>query len=55
MEYVNTIGWDYYTYTLIGNKIVVSNGDIYTIADGGIIKDGSSAILKKYDPIKLHK
>lgn len=45
----------YYTYTVIdNNKIVVSNGDIYTIVDGGLIKDGSSSIWSKYDPTKLH-
>ena len=45
----------YYTYTVVdNNKIVVSNGDIYTIVDGGLIKDGSSSIWSKYDPTKLH-
>ena len=56
MEYVTTGSWNYYTYTYIDtNKIAVSNGDIYTIVDGGLIKDGSSGILSKYDPTKLHK
>jgi len=46
----------YYTYTYIAtNKIALSNGDIYTIVDGGLIEDGSSNILSKYDPTKLHK
>lgn len=46
----------YYTYAYIdANKIAISNGDIYTIVDGGLIKDGSSSILSKYDPTKLHK
>lgn len=54
MEYVG-YDWIYYTYTYIDtNKILVSNGDIYTIVDGGLIKDGSSGILSKYDPTKLH-
>ena len=56
MEYVTTGSWNYYTYTYIDtNKIFVSNGDIYTIVDSGLIKDGSSGILSKYDPTKLHK
>ena len=55
MEYVG-YDWSYYTYAYIAdNKIAVSNGDIYTIVDGGLIKDGSSSILSKYDPTKLHK
>ena len=55
MEYVTAGSWNYYTYTYIAdNKIAVSNGDIYTIVDGGLIKDGSSGILSKYDPTKLH-
>lgn len=41
-----------YTYTKIDNKIYVSNGDIYTITSSGLIKDGTSAILSKYDPSK---
>ena len=55
MEYVGS-NWRYYTYTYIAdNKIAVSNGDIYTIVNGGLIQDGSSSILSKYDPTKLHK
>ena len=42
----------YYTYAKVENKIVVSNGDIYTVVDGGLIKDGSSAKWSKYDPSK---
>ena len=54
MEYVGN-DWSYYTYAYIAdNKIAVSNGDIYTIVDGSLIKDGSSTILSKYDPTKLH-
>lgn len=44
----------YYTYAKVDNKIIVSNGDIYTIVDGGLIKDGSSSKWSKYDPTKRH-
>lgn len=44
----------YYTYVKSDNKIVVSNGDIYTITEEGLIKDGSSTILSKYDPTKRY-
>ena len=54
MEYVGG-DWTYYTYAYIAdNKIAVSNGDIYTIVNGGLIKDGSSSVLRKYDPTKLY-
>lgn len=43
-----------YTYTRIDNKIVVSNGYIYTIVDGGLIEDGSSGKMSKYDPNKMN-
>ena len=43
----------YYTYTRVENKIIVSNGDIYTIMeDGSLIEDGSSYKWSKYDPKK---
>jgi len=42
----------YYTYVKVENKIVVSNGDIYTVIDGGLILDGSSEKWSKYDPNK---
>ncbi|MDO5482973.1 MAG: hypothetical protein Q4F47_08055 [Bacteroidaceae bacterium] len=42
----------YYTYAKVDNKLIVSNGDIYTVVDGGLIKDGSSAKWSKYDPAK---
>ena len=42
----------YYTYAKIENKLVVSNGDIYTFVDGGLVKDGSSGRWSKYDPNK---
>ena len=42
-----------YTYIREGNKIIVTNGDIYTICeDGSLIKDGSSYKLNKYTPSK---
>lgn len=44
----------YYTYVKQGNKIFVTNGDIYTIVDGGLIKDGSTGTLSKYDPSKIY-
>lgn len=44
----------YYTYAKADNKILVSNGDIYTIVDGGLIKDGGSSRLSKYDPTQRH-
>lgn len=40
----------YYTYALVENKLVVSNGEIYTITSGGLIKDGTGVLLSKYDP-----
>lgn len=39
-----------YTYTKIDNKIFLSNGDIYTIVEGGLRKDGESHIYKKFNP-----
>lgn len=42
----------YYTYAKVGNKLIVSNGDIYTVTSNGLIKDGSSALWSKYDPQK---
>ncbi|MBQ4083537.1 MAG: hypothetical protein IJC77_04665 [Bacteroidaceae bacterium] len=42
----------YYTYTKVDNKLVVSNGSIYTIVDGKLIEDGSSTSFSKYDPSK---
>lgn len=44
----------YYTYVKQGNKIIVTNGDIYTIVDGGLIKDGGTGTLSKYDPSKIY-
>lgn len=44
----------YYTYVKQGNKIIVTNGDIYTIVDGGLIKDGRTGTLSKYDPSKIY-
>ena len=42
----------YYTYAKVGNKLIVSNGDVYTVTSNGLIKDGSSAFWSKYDPKK---
>ena len=44
----------YYTYVKSDNKIVITNGDIYTITSEGLIKDGSSMLLSKYDPTKRY-
>lgn len=43
-----------YTYAVNENKMIVSNGDIYTITSNGLIKDGSSSTLSKYDPNSTH-
>lgn len=39
----------YYTYTREGNKLLLSNGNVYTIVDGALIRDGSSYPYVKYD------
>lgn len=44
----------YYTYVKSDNKIVITNGDIYTITGNSLIKDGSSILLSKYDPTKRY-
>ena len=44
----------YYTYVQTDNKLLISNGDIYTVSNGGLIKDGSSGRLSKYDPYNKH-
>ncbi len=44
----------YYTYVKADNKLIVTNGDIYTITSEGLIKDGSSVRLSKYDPSKVN-
>lgn len=41
-----------YTYAKIENKILVSNGDIFTITDSGLIKDGTYNLLTKYNQSK---
>ncbi len=43
----------YYSYTVLDNKLVVSNGDIYTVTSNGLIKDGSNVLLSKYDPSQI--
>lgn len=41
----------YYTYVRTDNKIVTTNGDVFTITStGGLIKDGTSTNLSKYNP-----
>ena len=42
----------YYTYAKVDNKLIVSNGDIYTVTSNGLIKDGSSDLWSKYEPNK---
>lgn len=44
----------YYTYVKSDNKIIITNGDIYTITGNSLIKDGSSILLSKYDPTKRY-
>ncbi|MBQ9237024.1 MAG: hypothetical protein IJ183_06070 [Prevotella sp.] len=45
----------YYTYSKIDNKIYIPlKGEIYTITSGGFVADGSSSVLKKYDPTKTY-
>ena len=44
----------YYTYAIAGNKIIVSNGDIYTISTNGLIREGTSSLMSKYDPNVRH-
>lgn len=53
-------GWYYadndktYTYTMVDNKVVLTNGEIFTVGEGGefLIKDGDSVSnqLKKWNP-----
>ena len=45
-----------YTYVKMDNKIVLSNGDIYTIVEGGLIEEGLnlSSKMEKYDPTKTY-
>lgn len=42
----------YYTYAKVDNKLIVSNGNIYTVTSNGLIKDGSSDLWSKYEPNK---
>lgn len=42
----------YHTFTKSNNKLIVANGDIFTITDGGLIKEGDSRKLSKYNPEK---
>ena len=45
----------YYTYSKVDNKIYLSNGNIFTVTNDGLREDGSSTVLKKYDPTKLNR
>lgn len=40
----------YYTYIKTDNKIIVSNGDIYTVTSSGLIKDGYSSPMVQFNP-----
>lgn len=42
----------YKTFTRIDNKLILSDGTVYTVVDGGLIKDGGSVKMSKYDPTK---
>lgn len=44
----------YYTYERKANKLYLSNGDIYTIVDGGLRVDGYGKMWSKYDPSKRY-
>lgn len=44
----------YYTYTKVDNKLIVSDGNIYTVVDGKLVKDGGSVPFTKYDPTMVH-
>lgn len=44
----------YYTYQRFENKILVSNGDIYTISSSGLIQDGDTDLWRKYDRNKQY-
>lgn len=52
LVYYDATGTSYQTYTKYDNKLVVSNGDVYTVTSSGLIKDGSSSLMSKYDPSK---
>lgn len=40
----------YKTYVKEGKKVIISDGTILTITDDGLIKDGSSELIKPYSP-----
>ena len=44
----------YYTFFRVDNKLILSNGDIYTVTSSGLIKDGDTTLLSKYDPAKTN-
>lgn len=39
-----------YSFAMVDGKLIVSNGDIYSVVNGGLIKDGTSGIMRKYNP-----
>lgn len=55
--YLDYMGYDNIsTYYKAGNKIILSSGDIYTIVDGGLVREGysMSEVMTKYDPSKVY-
>lgn len=40
----------YITYVKKDNKILTSEGEIFTVTSSGLVKDGTSIILSKYSP-----
>ncbi|MBO5750403.1 MAG: hypothetical protein J6R36_05605, partial [Bacteroidaceae bacterium] len=44
----------YYTYQKVENKIIVTNGDIFTITSSGLIQDGTTSVWSKYDRNKRY-
>lgn len=44
----------YYTYTKSNNKIMTSNGNIYTMIDGKLIQDGTSEPLVPFNPMTVY-
>lgn len=40
----------YKTYTKMGDKLYLADGTIYTITSDGLVKDGESTTMKKYNP-----
>lgn len=41
----------YYSYAKVDNKLICTDGDIYTVmSDGSIVEDGTSSYMKRFDP-----